>query len=52
MNSIESNLDVLEFVIDGISGTLNIVTSDKTFVFSIDNSVIGKMFHEIMRFVQ
>ncbi len=52
MNSVESNLDILEFVIDGPSGTLNIVTSDKTFVFSIDNFIIGKMFHEIMRFVQ
>ena len=51
MNSVESNKSVVDFHIDEKSQTLVIKTSEDTFNFAIGPTILGKMFHEIMRFI-
>lgn len=51
MNSVESSKNVVDFIIDEKSQNLVIKTNEDTFYFVIDSGIIGKMFHEIMRFI-
>jgi hypothetical protein len=51
MYSVESSKNVVDFLIDEESQNLIIKTTEDTFYFAMDSTIIGKMFHEIMRFI-